>query len=99
MSQNSIRVVARFAAKPDRVQDVKRILTDMIDPTRTEDGCVTYELLQNASDPTDFTFVEQWTSKADLDRHAESLHIKTGRELVKDHLAKPSDVRVYTLVK
>ncbi|MEP7212955.1 MAG: putative quinol monooxygenase [Acidobacteriota bacterium] len=99
MSGNGVRVVAHFVAKPESVEDVKRILTDMIDPTRAEDGCVTYELLQNAADPTDFTFIEEWTSKANLDRHAVSDHLKTGRELVKEHLAKESDVRVYTLVK
>jgi quinol monooxygenase YgiN len=99
MPENAVRVVAHFVAKAESVDDVKRILTDMIDPTRAEEGCVTYELLQNAADPTDFTFVEEWNSKADLDRHAESDHIKTGRELVKVHLSKESDVRVYTLVK
>ena len=99
MSENGVRVVAHFVAKPESVEDVKAILTDMIDPTRAEDGCVTYELLQNIADPTDFTFVEEWRSKVDLDRHAESEHIKTGRELVKEHLAKESDVRVYMLVR
>ena len=92
-------MVAHFVAKPESVEDVERYLSAMVDPTRAEDGCVTYELLQNADDPTDFTFVEEWASKADLDRHAESEHIRTGRELVSDHLAKPSDVRVYMLVK
>ncbi|MGI8812923.1 MAG: putative quinol monooxygenase [Pyrinomonadaceae bacterium] len=99
MAENGERVVARFVAKPSSVEDVKRILTDMIDPTRAEDGCITYELLQNSADPTDFTFVEEWDSKADLDRHAVSEHIKMGRELVKEHLARDSDVRVYTLIR
>ena len=99
MPEKRVRVVAHFVAKSESVEDVKRALIGMIDPTRAENGCVMYELLQNLDDPTDFTFVEEWTSKADLDLHAESEHIRTGRELVKDHLAQPSDVRVYTLVK
>ena len=99
MLENGVRVVAHFVAKPESVEDVKRALIGMVDPTRAETGCVTYELLQNLDDPTDFTFVEEWTSQANLDRHAGSEHIRTGRELVKAHLAKPSDVRVYALVK
>jgi quinol monooxygenase YgiN len=99
MAENGVRVVAHFVAKPESVEDVRQALTGMIDPTRAEEGCVTYELLQNVADPTDFTFVEEWASQSDLDRHAESEHIRTGRERVKDHLAKPSDVRVYTLIK
>ena len=99
MAEQGVRVVARFAAKPGSVDDVKRILIDMIEPTRSESGCVTYELLQNAADPTDLTFVEEWASLADLDRHAASAHIDAGRRLVREHLAKDADVRVYTLVK
>ena len=71
----------------------------MIDPTRAESGCITYELLQNIDAPTDFTFVEEWASRADLDRHARSQHIQTGRELVAEYIAKEPEVHVYTLVK
>jgi len=99
MQNQGIRVVASFVAKPESVAEVKRILTDMIGLTRAEAGCITYELLQNADDPTDFTFVEEWSSRADLDRHSEADHIETGRQLVRDHIAEPTDVRVYTLVK
>jgi len=99
MTENGVRVVAHFVAKPESVEDVKRYLSAMVDLTRAEDGCMTYELLQNADDPTDFTFVEEWSSKSDLDHHARSEHIRINRELVSEHLAEPSDVRVYTLVK
>ena len=99
MTENGVRVVAHFVANPESVEDVKRYLSAMVDPTRAEEGCVTYELLQNADDPTDFTFVEEWSSKSDLDHHARSEHIRINRELVSEHLAEPSDVRVYTLVK
>ena len=69
MQNNGVRVVARFIAKPESVEEVKRILSEMVEPTRSEDGCITYDLLHNVDDPTDFTFVEEWSSRADLDRH------------------------------
>ena len=99
MQNNGIRVVARFIAKPESVEEVKRILSEMVEPTRSEDGCITYDLLHNVDDPTDFTFVEEWSSRADLDRHSRSEHLRIGRELIKEHLAESSDVRIYTLVK
>ena len=99
MSKSNIRVVARFAAKPDRVQDVKRILSELVDPTRAEDGCITYELLQNTQDPTDFTFVEEWTSQAALDKHLTTEHIKRSRSQTEGLLDSGPDVRVYQLVK
>jgi quinol monooxygenase YgiN len=99
MSMNNIRVVARFAAKPDRVEDIKRILSELIDPTRAEDGCITYELLQNKQDPTDFTFVEEWSSEAALEKHLSTEHIKRSRSQTEGLLDAGPDVRVYELVK
>ena len=99
MSDDSTRVVARFISKPGSVEEVKRILSDMVGPTRSEEGCITYELLHNVADPTDFTFVEEWSSRAHLDRHSGSEHLRIGRELIKEHLAESSDIRIYTLVK
>jgi quinol monooxygenase YgiN len=58
MSKTTIRVVARVVALPDKVEEVKSVLIGLIEPTRKEDGCIIYELLQNHADPTDFTFVE-----------------------------------------
>ena len=99
MSESEIRVVARFVAKPDRVEDVKRILSELVDPTRAEDGCITYELLQNKQDPTDFTFVEEWSSEAALEKHLSTEHIKRSRSQTEGLLDAGPDVRVYELVK
>ena len=45
-------------ARHDTVDQVRKILIELIEPTRAEEGCITYELLQNDADPADFTFVE-----------------------------------------
>ncbi|MDQ2856133.1 MAG: antibiotic biosynthesis monooxygenase, partial [Acidobacteriota bacterium] len=62
MSQNTLRVVARIMALPDKVDEVRSLLEALVEPTRNEAGCISYELLQNKSDPADFTFVEEWTT-------------------------------------
>jgi quinol monooxygenase YgiN len=67
MTNQTIHVVARFVALPDKVEELKAILLGLIEPTRLEAGVIKYELLQNQSDPTDFTFVEEWESEAALD--------------------------------
>ena len=92
-------MVARFAAKPDRVEDVKRILSKLVDPTRAEDGCIAYELLQNKREPTDFTFVEEWTGEAALMEHLATEHIKDCKAQIFEHLERESDIRVYEVVR
>lgn len=98
MSESHIRVVARFSAKPDRIEDVKRVLSEFVAPTRKEDGCITYDLLQNLNNPTDLTFVEEWTSEAALERHLASEHIARGRALLPGILAGEGDIQIYKLI-
>lgn len=69
MPGNSIRIVAKVVANPDSVDRVYSILSDLVVPTRDESGCISYELLQNRTDPTDFTFVEEWETDAAIDAH------------------------------
>ena len=94
----SLRVVARIIAKPDRVNDVRAILQGLVAPTRAEEGCVVYELLQNRTDPTDFTFVEEWASDATFERHHTTDHIRAAFPKLEALVATPPDIRTYSLV-
>jgi quinol monooxygenase YgiN len=91
-------VVARIVAKPDSVLLVRERLSGLLAPTRAEEGCIVYDLFQNESDPTDFTFYEEWTSGAALDAHAVSAHIRAAFAALEGHLASPPDVRRYAKV-
>ncbi len=94
MPENSIRIVARVVASSDSVSQVRTILSDLVEPTRKEAGCISYELLQNQTDHTDFTFVEEWTSDAAIDAHLTTKHIAdalTKRELRGEQGQAPSN--------
>lgn len=95
MSNHTIRVVARIVALPEQVEQVKVILTALVEPTRVESGCIQYELLQNQTDLTDFTFVEEWGSPGELDAHLGNTHIQTAIEQLEGFLAAPPDIRRY----
>lgn len=98
MSENGLRVVARIKAKKDTVEEVREVLTGLIEPTRRETGCITYELLQNREDQTDFTFVEEWTDPNALGTHFETEHIKNALPKLKEIAAEDPDIRTYRLV-
>lgn len=94
----SLRVVARITARPETVDQVREILEGFVAPTRAEAGCVTYELLQNREDPTDFTFVEEWADDATFEAHHKSTHITAGFPKLQDLIAQPPDIRTYRLI-
>ena len=95
----TLRVVARIKAKPDKVEEVREALTGLVAPTRSEPGCIVYELLQNRDDPTDFTFVEEWESEETLAVHAASDHIQATRSKLEGIVVEGPDVRTYNLIK
>ena len=98
MSNQTIRVVARITAIPEKVDEVKAILIALVEPTCQEEGCIKYELLQNSTDPTDFTFVEEWTSKAALDNHLASTHIAIASDQLEGLITTEPDIRLYKLL-
>ncbi|HAX86686.1 MAG TPA: antibiotic biosynthesis monooxygenase [Cyanobacteria bacterium UBA11370] len=98
MSNPTVRVVARLVALPEKVEELKAVLSGLIEPTRVEDGCIQYELYQNQADPTDFTFVEEWASSAALDAHLQSTHIQEAIQQLEGLVGAAPDIRRYDKV-
>jgi len=76
MSAKNITVVATFQARPGKEAELKKALAGLVAPTRQETGCLNYDLHASPEDPAKFLFYENWTSKATLDAHLQSAHVK-----------------------
>jgi quinol monooxygenase YgiN len=76
MNAKTIAVVAMFRARPGKEVELKTALVSLVAPTRKEAGCINYDLHASPKDPAKFLFHENWMSKAHLDAHLQSAHIK-----------------------
>ena len=76
MSRTSLTVVATFQARSGREAELRAVLIGLVAPTRSEAGCLNYDVHQSVDDPAKFLFHENWTSKAHLDAHLQSAHVK-----------------------
>jgi quinol monooxygenase YgiN len=76
MNKKVVTVIATFQAKPGKAAELQQALTGLVAPTRQEAGCLNYDLHLHPEDPAKFLFHENWTSKAHLDAHLQSPHIK-----------------------
>jgi len=94
----SIHILARHRAKPDAVDEIRHILLSLIKPSRAEPGCLKYELLQNADDPTDFTFVETFASDEALKEHAAAPYIAGLAAKLEGLVARPAEVSRYRAI-
>ena len=98
MPNQTLKVVARITAQPEKVEQVSSILLSLLEPTRQEQGCIGYQLLQNRADPSDFTFVEEWTSDAALDAHLTTPHVHNAISKLESLLAEAPDARRYAVI-
>jgi quinol monooxygenase YgiN len=96
---SSLRVIARARAKAESVPQVREILSALVEPTRRESGCLSYELLQNSSDPADFVFVEQWASPAAEQAHFATPHVLSALQQLSGLLAEEPEICRYTFLK
>ena len=67
-------VVAEVRAKDGFIEEVKRECSALVEPSRAEKGCNTYDLHQSLHDAALFVFVESWENMKDLENHLESPH-------------------------
>lgn len=96
MGSNTVRIIAKITAKPEKVAEVRALLLGLVDETRKEKGCISYELLQNISDRGDLTFVEEWASDSAFDAHLETPHVQAALSKAESLLAGDPDIRRYT---
>jgi quinol monooxygenase YgiN len=75
MNKNSLKVVAIAETSADKAEELKKVCLGLIEPTRKEKGCISYELYQDNSNPGTFSFIEEWESRELLDIHLKSPHL------------------------
>ncbi|MEE8298404.1 MAG: putative quinol monooxygenase [Thermodesulfobacteriota bacterium] len=69
-------LIAKFRTKSECRDQMIALAKDAIGPSRSEEGCIIYEFLQDPFSPDSFTFYEKWRSREDLDLHFEEPHFK-----------------------
>jgi quinol monooxygenase YgiN len=95
----SLRVIAHVKAKVSHRAQVREILLELVEPTRQESGCLSYELLQNSSDPADFVFVEKWASAVAEQAHFSTPHVSVALERLVGLLAAEPEICRYATLK
>ncbi len=69
-----IHLTATFHAQPGKEQQLKQVLSAALEPTRNEEGCVSYQLFQDKDDACHFMFKEHFKDQAAFDSHGKSEH-------------------------
>jgi quinol monooxygenase YgiN len=64
-----LKVIAQDFIKPEHIEDVMPLYRELVEKTKKEPLCVSYDLHINQKDPGHFVFIEEWPDRAALDAH------------------------------
>jgi quinol monooxygenase YgiN len=95
MENKKVTVVARVKVKKGMEEKVKQELMSLVGPTRSEKGCISYDLHQSAEDKSRFMFYENWVSKKDLDQHLAMPYMKSHMEKANEFFAEPPEITLW----
>ena len=93
-----VTVIAHFYAKPERRDELEKILIGWPELARREPGWVDYCLHRSEDDPNVFMFYENWRSQRDLDKHLQMPYLKAFLDQRMDYLTRDIEVRFYTML-
>ncbi|HMT07781.1 MAG TPA: putative quinol monooxygenase [Pyrinomonadaceae bacterium] len=91
---NNLTLVAKLKVKDDAVEQIKAAALAIVEPSRAEAGCISYDVHQSVEDPTVFAWYETWTDKAAIDQHFEYDYVKNFFATVNDLAAEPPTIVV-----
>ncbi|GMU84216.1 MAG: hypothetical protein AMXMBFR47_40860 [Planctomycetota bacterium] len=83
-----LTIVAVIRTQPQHVDRVKPELLKLVAATRTEAGCLQYDLHQDNSDPARFLFFERWKSRDLWQAHMQTPHLAAYRKATEGAIAE-----------
>jgi quinol monooxygenase YgiN len=93
-----LSVTARVHAVKGMEDEVRRECLALVEPSRRERGCLSYDLHQSATDTGLFLFYENWESLEDLERHLKSAHALRFDVNTEGMLAEPEEIAFWEII-
>ena len=90
-----IHIICTVRSKPEHRERVKQLLLELVEPARNENGCLYYDLYQDANAPDTFILLDGWTSKEALAMHVVHPNVARVVDQMLSLLAHPI-VNIYT---
>jgi quinol monooxygenase YgiN len=89
-----IFVVSKSIVKEGKLAEYKQKTVHLIEETRKEVGCISYDLCEDIDNPNILTFIEKWEDKMSLDAHMKTTHFVEIVPKLKD-LRESSELSIY----
>jgi quinol monooxygenase YgiN len=91
-----IIVTATITAKPGEKDKIISKSQYLIESTRRESGCISYELFASMEDNDLLMMFERWENMIALELHKQTDHYQAFGQIIGNLLAKEIEVRIYS---
>ena len=93
--QEEIVCVATFVAKEGKADELKKDMSDLVAPTRKEEGNIRYELNQSLGNDHEFVMVEKFKNKEAFDLHGKQPHMQHFINVPLKEIVASASVKLY----
>lgn len=90
-----IKVVAKNFVREDKLPETLKLYEELVEASRQEAGCISYDLFQDEQDATILTMLETWESKEDLENHMKTEHFTRIVPQLRGWRTQPSEMNLY----
>ncbi len=94
-----IIVNATITVKPGERDNIIFKTNDLVESTRLEAGCISYNLYASTEANDILMMFEQWENFEDLESHMQTEHFKAYVKSIEDMIDRDIDIEVYTADK
>lgn len=95
MLKKMIIVTAKMKVKQDFKSDFMVETEPLIENTRSENGCISYNLYNDIDDPNQLVMLEFWKDMDSLDAHMDTAHFKNFGNAISEYLADEIEIFKY----
>lgn len=90
-----MKVIARKVIQEGTMEKVLKLYDELVTLSRLEEGCISYELYQDKSNPLLLAVFEEWENQESLDKHTKSEHFTRIVPLLNEFTAERLDFTMY----
>ncbi len=90
-----ILIAGTLTFPPGGMEKARDAMNEVVEATRREDGCISYDFAVDLSDPTRLVVFERWRDQGALDGHARSAHMAEWRQAAAAAGPVERDLRVW----
>jgi Uncharacterized conserved protein len=90
-------VTAKITAKPGEKNKIVSKAQNLIQSTRLESGCISYNLYNETENNNTLLMLEKWENQDVLNLHMQTEHFKAFNTAIGNILAKEVDIAIYSI--